>query len=112
MTRLIPWAALAVIVFSLTACGGGNSPELRRVEEGKSITVLRSDKSPNLDPQSSSSGGDVRVLSLMYEHLVSASVGTDEVEWEKNGLAESWSINDNDHSVPCHNARSATAIRA
>jgi peptide/nickel transport system substrate-binding protein len=98
MTRLIPWAALAVIVFSLTACGGGNSPELRRVEEGKSITVLRSDKSPNLDPQSSSSGGDVRVLSLMYEHLVSASVGTDEVEWEKNGLAESWSINDN-HTV-------------
>jgi peptide/nickel transport system substrate-binding protein len=98
MTRLIPWAALAALAFILAACSGGNGTDLRRVEQGKSITVLRSDKSPNLDPHSSSSGGDVRVLSLMYEHLVSASVGTDEVHWEKNGLAEDWTINDN-HTV-------------
>ncbi len=98
MTRLIPWAALAVITFSLTACGGGNKPELRRVDESKSITVLRSDESPDLDPASTSSGGDVRVLNQIYEHLVYASVGTKEVIWEKNGLAKDWTINA-DHTV-------------
>lgn len=89
---------LAVLAVVAIACGGGNKPELRRVEEGKSITVLRSDKSADLDPVSTSSGGDVRVLEQMYEHLVSASVDTDEVIWEKNGLAEDWTIND-DHTV-------------
>jgi ABC-type transport system substrate-binding protein len=97
MKRLTPWAALPAAVLLLAACGGGNN-ELRRVEAGKSITVLRSDNSPNLDPHSSSSGGDVRVLSMMYEHLVRASVGTDEVVWEKGALADDWTINA-DHTV-------------
>lgn len=99
--RFFPFAILVlstVAIFVTSACGGGNKPELRRVDEAKSILVLRSDKSDNLDPHSTSSGGDVRVLSMMYEHLVSASVGTDEVIWEKSGLAEDWTINE-DHTV-------------
>ncbi|MBX3473339.1 MAG: hypothetical protein KF754_03085 [Planctomycetes bacterium] len=88
------WAVgLCAISFALAACGGGNSSDLKKVEKGKAITVLRSDKSDNLDPHSTSSGGDVRVLSLMYEHLVKASVGTAEVVWEKGGLADDWTIN-------------------
>jgi len=87
-----------VLLGLLGACGGGDGErQLKRVEQGKSITILRSDKSGDLDPQSTSSGGDVRVLSQMYEQLVRASVGTNEVEWEP-GLAESWEIN-NDHTV-------------
>jgi len=87
-----------VLLGLLGACGGGDGErQLKRVEQGKSITILRSDKSDDLDPQSTSSGGDVRVLSQMYEQLVRASVGTNEVEWEP-GLAESWEIN-NDHTV-------------
>lgn len=88
----------ALTVFLATACGGGNKPELRKVEEGKAITVLRSDESPDLDPVSTSSGGDVRVLNQMYENLVAASVGTKEVIWEKKGLAKDWTINA-DHTV-------------
>ena len=93
------WAvSVLTAALLMSACGGGNKPELRRVEEGKSITVLRSDKSDNLDPHSTSSGGDVRVLSMMYEHLVKASVGTAEVVWEKGALADDWTINA-DHTV-------------
>jgi peptide/nickel transport system substrate-binding protein len=87
---------LYALTFALVACGGEGSG-IKRVAAGKSITVLRSDKSGDLDPQSTSSGGDVRVLSQMYEQLVRASVGTPEVEWLP-GLAESWEIND-DHTV-------------
>lgn len=97
MTRLLWLAAFAALVLGVSACGGGNSG-LKKVGAGKSILVLRSDKSDNLDPHSTSSGGDVRVLSMMYEHLVSASVGTAEVVWEKKGLAEDWTINA-DHTV-------------
>lgn len=99
--RFFPFAILVlstVAIFLTSACGGGNKPELRKVEEGKAITVLRSDKSADLDPVSTSSGGDVRVLNQMYEHLVAASVGTKEVIWEKKGLAEDWTIN-SDHTV-------------
>lgn len=95
--RICLTVSLLGVLLALAACGGGNTPELRRVEEGKAITVLRSDKSADLDPQSTSSGGDVRVLSLIYEQLVSASVGTPEVEWTP-GLATEWKIND-DHTV-------------
>lgn len=98
MNRAIWAAGLCALTFALTACGGGNSPDLKKVEKGKAITVLRSDKSDNLDPHSTSSGGDVRVLSMMYEHLVEASVGTDEVIWQKGGLSDDFTVNA-DHTV-------------
>lgn len=93
MIRVLFAAALVAALVVVTSCRS----ELRRMEEGTAITVLRSDKSDDLDPHSTSSGGDVRVLSQIYEHLVKASVGTPEVEWGP-GLAESWEIND-DHTV-------------
>jgi peptide/nickel transport system substrate-binding protein len=94
MRYLGPLSAL-VLLAVLVACGGERT--LQRVEPGKSITILRSDKSGDLDPMRTSSGGDVRVLSQIYEHLVRASVDTPEVEWQP-GLAESWEIND-DHTM-------------
>lgn len=97
LATLALFGAVALSAILNTACGGGNST-LKKVEQGKSILVLRSDKSDNLDPHSTSSGGDVRVLSMMYEHLVKASVGTAEVIWEKGGLADNWTINA-DHTV-------------
>lgn len=96
MARLMWLAAMAALVFGVSACGGGK--DLKKVEEGKSILVLRSDKSDNLDPHSTSSGGDVRVLSMVYEHLVKASVGTSEVVWEAGELSESFTVN-KDHTV-------------
>ena len=97
LTRL-SWAAFAMaLAITLTACGGGNTPELTQVDASKTITVLRADKSENLDPQATDSGGDVTVLMQMYETLVRPSVGTANVEWEP-GLAKSWTIND-DKSV-------------
>lgn len=89
----ISWAALALAIgVSLTACGGGNTPELTKVDVSKTVTVLRGDKSENLDPQATDSGGDVAVLTQMYETLVRASVGTPKVVWEP-GLATSVSVN-------------------
>lgn len=93
MVRFALLAVLASVVVVASSCGSG----LKRMAEGTAITVLRSDKSDDLDPQSTSSGGDVRVLSQIYEHLVKASVGTPAVEWGP-GLAESWEIND-DHTI-------------
>lgn len=96
MMRLFWLAAFTAVLFGVAACGGNSS--LKRVEEGKSILVLRSDDSPNLDPHSTSSGGDVRVLAMVYEHLVKASVGTTEVVWEAGELSTSIKVND-DHTV-------------
>jgi peptide/nickel transport system substrate-binding protein len=95
-------AALLGAALVLSSCGRGDSGEgesrgLTRVEAGRFISVLRSDKSDNLDPHSTSSGGDVRVLVQIYEGLVKASVGTEQVEWLPH-LATGWEIND-DHTV-------------
>lgn len=93
LATLALFGAVALSAILNTACGGGNAPSLTKVEASKTVTVLRADKSENLDPQATESGGDVTVLLQMYETLVRPSVGTPKVVWEP-GLATSWTSND------------------
>lgn len=90
MTRLT-MLFITVLAVLVSACGS-KSDELTKVDQAKTLTLLRGDKSEDLDPHSTSSGGDVSVLSQMYEGLVKPTVGTENVEWEPC-LAESFSEN-------------------
>ena len=88
---------LAVPILTvLAACGGGK--EITKTEEKDVLKILRSDKFEILDPQASSSGGDIAILSQMYEGLVRApeiSAGPISVpKWEPS-LATDWKAEDN-----------------
>jgi peptide/nickel transport system substrate-binding protein len=64
-------------------------PEQEEVPE--TLTVLRPDRSGDLDPHSTSSGGDVGVLEHIYEGLVRRRADGRGIE---PVLAESWEVND------------------
>ena len=88
-------AACLFLILAITACGGGK--EITKTEEKDVLKILRSDKFEILDPQASSSGGDIAILSQMYEGLVRApeiSGGPVSVpKWEKS-LAIDWKSED------------------
>lgn len=94
MKRLIvPGAILLVTagVVALLLFGG-------LIGRTEAFSILRSDKFEILDPQASSSGGDVAILSQMYEGLVRAPEIKDGPisvpKWEPS-LATEWKIEDN-----------------
>lgn len=94
MRRAALFAVLASALV-LGACGG---KQIERTEQEQVLKILRSDKFEILDPQATSSGGDVAVLAQMYEGLVRAPQ-TDgsrvtAPKWEPS-LAVSWEIKDN-----------------
>ncbi|MBE7492908.1 MAG: hypothetical protein HS108_14295 [Planctomycetes bacterium] len=95
MNRPIWAVTLVVATFALAACGGGK--EIEKVEAQDVLKILRSDKFEILDPQASSSGGDVAIVSQMYEGLVRAPAiegGPITVpKWEPS-LATDWKIED------------------
>jgi len=86
-------ALLAALALNITACGGGK--EIEKVEEDQILKILRSDKFEILDPQATSSGGDIAIASQMYEGLVRAPAtdGTPVAapKWEPS-LAKSWKV--------------------
>lgn len=90
MSRKLWFALLGCLVLPLfvVSCGGGK--EVKKVDERDSLIVLRSDQSDKLDPHATSNGGDVSVMTHLYEGLVRASVKPP-LRWEPC-LAERWEI--------------------
>lgn len=96
MNRAIWAAGLCALTFALTACGGGK--EIEKVQEEDVLKILRSDKFEILDPQASSSGGDIAIVCQMYEGLVRAPAieggPITTPKWEPS-LATEWKVEDN-----------------
>jgi len=96
MKTAISAFGISAFALLLTACGGGK--EIEKVQETDVLKILRSDKFEILDPQASSSGGDIAIISQMYEGLVRAPEiggGASGVpKWEPS-LATDWKVEDN-----------------
>lgn len=96
LASLALFGAVALSAILNTACGGGK--EIEKVSEEQVLKILRSDKFEVLDPQATSSGGDIAVLAQMYEGLVRAPAtdGTpvSAPKWEPS-LATEWTVAEN-----------------
>lgn len=95
MPRLIAGISCLLLLVAATACGGGK--EITKTEEKDVLKILRSDKFELLDPQATSSGGDIAVISQMYEALVRAPETDGKPvtapKWEPS-LATEWKVED------------------
>lgn len=96
MTRVLAGVCACLLLLWTPACGGGK--EITKAEEKDVLKILRSDKFEILDPQASSSGGDIAILAQMYEGLVRAPEIKDGPvsvpKWEPS-LATDWKVEDN-----------------